>query len=85
MVSRWLKRRRPISHLDLSKNHKPVTLLWTCSGRFFGYRLGDALFTYKGKQTGQFAEGDEIYNFGGNYIGELRLSNRLVTNVSKGT
>jgi hypothetical protein len=85
LVSRWRKRSRPSLRLDLSENHNPVTWLWTCSGRFFGYRLGDELFTYKGKQTGQFAEGDEIYNCAGNYIGELRLSNRLVTNLSKGT
>jgi hypothetical protein len=85
LVSRWHKPAGQVSRLDLGENQKPVTWLWTCGGTFFGYRLGDELFTYKGKQAGHFSEGDEIYNAAGNYIGELRLSNRLVTNESKET
>jgi hypothetical protein len=85
IVSRWHKWASLMVGLEIDEKPAPITWLWTCSGKFFGYRLGDALFTYKGYQAGQFGEGDEIYNSAGQYIGEIRMFNRLVTNVSKRT
>ena len=85
-ISRWRPSSNKIPSLPASNDTEhSFTWLWTCGGKFFGYRLDDALFTYGGNQAGQFAEGDEIYNSAGTYIGELRLCNRLVTNVSKRT
>jgi hypothetical protein len=57
--------------------------MWTSSGECFGYRLGDQLFTYDGRQAGRFTEGDEVYGPTGDYLGEVRKTNRLVTNTSK--
>ena len=57
--------------------------LWTWSGKCFGYRNQDALYSYKGRQIGRFAEGDEIYGQEGNYLGEIRTAGRLITNLSK--
>lgn len=85
IVWRWCKRASLIVGSEIAAKPAPITWLWTCSGNFFGYRLGDALFTYKGRQAGQFGEGDEIYNSAGQYIGEIQTFNRLVTNVSKRT
>lgn len=55
---------------------------WTWSGESFGYREGDMLFTYKGKQAGLF-HGAEIYGADGKYLGEVMNDNRLITNCSK--
>jgi hypothetical protein len=82
---RWCKRASLVACSEIAAKPAPITWLWTCSGNFFGYRLGDALFTYNGRQAGQFGEGDEIYNSAGQYIGEIQAFNRLVTNVSKRT
>jgi hypothetical protein len=57
--------------------------LWTWSGKHFGYRNEDALYSYKGRQIGRFTEGDEIYGHEGNYLGEVRTAGRLITNLSK--
>ena len=62
-----------------------IDWLWTCRGECFGYRQGDALFTYDGRQVGQFAEGDEIYGRDGRYLGEISRTGRLITNASKKT
>ncbi len=56
---------------------------WTWSGRYVGYRLSDDLFSYDGRQVGYFAEGDEVYGCTGDYMGEIRSGNRLITNLSK--
>ena len=85
IVPRWRKRSNYIPHQDSSNIPRSITRLWTCGGKFFGYRLDDALFTYSGHQAGQFAEGDEIYDSSGGYIGELHMLNRLITNMSKTT
>ena len=60
-----------------------IDWLWTCGGECFGYRQDDALFTYEGKQVGRFAEGDEVYGREGQYLGELRRADRLITNLTK--
>jgi hypothetical protein len=56
---------------------------WNWSGHYVGYRLSDGLFSYDGRQVGYFAEGDEIYGCNGDYMGEVRSGNRLITNLSK--
>ncbi len=60
-----------------------ATIFWNWSGRYVGYRLSDGLFCYDGQQVGYFAEGDEVYGCDGNYMGEIRSRNRLITNRSK--
>ncbi len=56
---------------------------WSWSGRYVGYRSSDCLFASDGRQVGFFAEGDEVYGCRGEYIGEVRSSNRLITNLRK--
>ena len=57
-----------------------MTWFWTC----FGYRRGDSLFTYFGREAGRF-HGDDIYGSDGRYLGEVKNSNRLITSISKGS
>ena len=59
-----------------------MTRYWTWSGTCFGYRQGDALFTYDGREVGRF-HADEVYGADGVYLGEVMMSNRLITNCSK--
>jgi hypothetical protein len=56
--------------------------LWTWGGTSFGYRDGDNLWTYDGRHAGRFRE-DEVYGSGGEYLGEVKSKNRLITNLSK--
>ena len=56
---------------------------WSWRGRYVGYRSSGCLFSRDGRQVGYFAEGDEIYGCAGEYMGEVRGDNRLITNVSK--
>ncbi len=58
-------------------------IFWAWSGRFVGYRHSDCLFSCSGRQVGYFAEGDEVYGCNGDYVGEVRSGNRLITRVSK--
>ena len=55
--------------------------LWTWSGKCFGYRDKDNLWTHDGRHVGRFY-GEEIYGSNGVYLGEVR-SKRLITNKSK--
>ena len=57
-------------------------LLWTLSGRFFGYRAGDDLYTRAGKHIGRF-RGNEVFARGGEYLGEIRHDDRLASDASK--
>ena len=57
-------------------------LLWTWGGRFFGYRLGDALCTYRGLHVGRFA-GAEAFGSDGRYLGEIRSTSRLISDRTK--
>jgi 4-fold beta flower protein len=57
--------------------------LWTWSGKCLGYRNQDDLYSYKGRHIGHFAEGDEIYGHDGSYLGEVRTTGRLITNLCK--
>jgi hypothetical protein len=60
-----------------------LNTFWNWGGRYVGYRLSDGLFCYDGRQVGYFAEGDEVYGCGGEYIGEVRQGNRLIRNLAK--
>ena len=56
---------------------------WNWGGHYVGYRLSDCLFSHSGQQLGYFAEGDEIYGCTGEYLGEVRKGDRLITNLGK--
>ena len=56
---------------------------WSWRGRYVGYRNSGCLFSRDGWQVGYFAEGDEVYGCTGDYVGEVRGDNRLITNLSK--
>lgn len=56
---------------------------WTSSGNYIGRRVSDGLFHRDGHQIGYFAEGNEIYACDGSYLGEVRGSDRLITNPNK--
>jgi hypothetical protein len=43
---------------------------WNWGGECFGYRDGDSLFSYFGKEVGRF-DGEEIYGSNGRYLGEV--------------
>lgn len=60
-----------------------LNAFWNWRGRYVGYRISDGLFYLDGWQVGYFAEGDEVYGCNGDYMGEIRGGNRLITNVSK--
>ena len=60
-----------------------INLFWNWRGRYIGYRSSGCLFNCAGRQVGYFAEGDEVYGCSGDYIGEVRSGNRLITNLSK--
>ncbi len=55
---------------------------WNWGGECFGYRDGDSLFTYFGREAGRF-DGEEIYGSNGRYLGEVMSDNRLITSRSK--
>jgi hypothetical protein len=58
-------------------------VFWNWRGRYVGYRRSDCLYSRDGWQVGYFAEGDEVYGCAGDYMGEVRGDNRLITNLSK--
>lgn len=60
-----------------------TNVFWTWGGRYVGYRSSDDLFGPDGRQMGIFAEGDEVYGSAGEYVGEVRGGNRLITNLKK--
>lgn len=55
---------------------------WTWRGEYFGYRVGDDLFTHRGKHVGKFHE-TEVYGADGRYLGEEASEGRLITHKSK--
>lgn len=57
--------------------------VWTWSGTYFGYFNGEDLFTHDGRHVGKRRESGEIYDARGQYLGELKNENRLITNLSK--
>jgi hypothetical protein len=44
---------------------------WNWGGECFGYRDGESLFTYFGREAGRF-DGEEIYGSNGRYLAEVR-------------
>lgn len=55
---------------------------WTWSGKSFGYRIDDNLFTHYGMHMGKFY-GDEIYDQNGQYLGEVKNKDRVISDKSK--
>jgi len=55
---------------------------WNWGGECFGYREGDSVFAYFGKEVGRF-DGEEIFGSNGCYLGEVMSDNRLITSRSK--
>lgn len=54
---------------------------WAWGGKYIGYRSGDYLYSKHGEPIGRFY-GDELYDFSGHYIGEIRNRDRLIVNKS---
>ena len=52
---------------------------WSWGGKYVGKRSGDVLYSRRGNPLGRFY-GDELYDFSGKYIGEIRSGNRLIVN-----
>ncbi len=46
---------------------------WNWGGECFGYRNGDSLFTYFGREVGRFHD-DEIYGSNSRYVGEVKAA-----------
>lgn len=55
---------------------------WTWEGKCFGYRDGEELRTHDGKHVGRFYD-EEIYDCNGNYLGEVKDGDRLITDTRK--
>ena len=55
-----------------------MKLLWTWSGKFFGYLENDVLRTQDGRHVGQLHD-EEIYGPNGVYLGELMNESRLIS------
>ena len=54
---------------------------WAWGGQYIGFREGDYLFSKKGKPIGVFYD-EELFDFHGHYIGEIR-NDRLIVSKSK--
>ena len=54
---------------------------WAWGGKYIGYQSGVYPFSNHGEPLGKFY-GDELYDFSGHYIGEIRNQNRLIVNRS---
>ncbi len=59
-----------------------MKLLWTWSGKFFGYLENDVLRTQDGRHVVRIY-GDEIYGPNGVYIGELMNESNLIRALAK--
>jgi hypothetical protein len=57
-------------------------LWWTSKNRQDRSSDGAALWTHNGRLAGRFHQ-DEIYGAAGRYLGEVRDTDRLITNTSK--
>lgn len=55
---------------------------WTWSGKSFGYRNYDDLYTHDGKHVGKFYDND-IYDSNGSYLGEVKNKMWLIVNKGK--
>lgn len=59
-----------------------MKLLWTWSGKFFGYLEDDKLRTQDGRHIGRLYH-EEIFGPNGVYLGEIKNESRLIRAVSK--
>ena len=56
---------------------------WTWGGKYIGYKTNDdILYSYKGDPIGKFY-GEELFDFDGTYIGEVKNTNRIIVRTSK--
>jgi hypothetical protein len=55
---------------------------WAWGGKYIGTKHGNYLYSASGKPLGTFYN-EEIYDFRGHYIGEIKSENRLIYNKSK--
>lgn len=55
---------------------------WAWGGKYIGQRSGDILYSSRGTPIGRFYD-EELYNFQGYYIGEIKSQNRLIVNKQK--
>ncbi len=55
---------------------------WAWGGKYIGKRIGDYLYLRNGEPIGVFVE-NELYNFDGYYIGEIRNEKRIIVKKSK--
>lgn len=53
---------------------------WTWSGKCFGYRDGDDLWTHDGRHVGRYRH--EVYGADGLYLGE-EMNGRLISSIAK--
>lgn len=52
---------------------------WAWNGKYIGRQFGDYLYSEKGNPLGVFC-GDELYDFSGKYLGEVKRENRIIVN-----
>ena len=55
---------------------------WAWGGKYIGHRSGDYLYSKNGEPLGYYT-GNDIFDFNGKYIGEVRNDNRLIVDTSK--
>lgn len=55
---------------------------WAWGGAYIGFRKDSYLYSRAGKPIGRFV-GEEIYDFKGKYVGEIRNKDRLIVDRSK--
>lgn len=55
---------------------------WSWGGKYIGSRSGEYLYSKKGNPLGVFYD-NELYDFLGNYIGEIRKKNRIIVNKNR--
>mgnify|MGYP000883811991 CR=1 FL=1 len=55
---------------------------WAWGGKYIGRRNGDVLYFRTGEPIGRFFN-DDLYDFSGHYLAEIKNDNRLIVNKSK--
>lgn len=53
---------------------------WAWGGKYIGRPAGDYHYSESGNPLGIFY-GDELYDFSGKYIGEIKNENRIIVNI----
>jgi hypothetical protein len=57
-------------------------IIYKMNGEFVGIKEKNRFYSYSGISLGVFNSSNELFDFEGNYIGELYNSNRLLFNKS---